>query len=114
MARSGEERTTAASVSVRELSRNTSRVLAAISASDAPALVTSHGRIVAAIVPVDAGDLADYVLARASQFVDDLRLAEEDIAAGRTRDAREVLAELQVSPRVSAKRVARRRKRAPI
>ncbi len=84
-----------ASVSIRELSRNASGVVDQVTRTGRPALVTKHGAPVAAVVPLDAGDVEDLVLARAPAYLEDLAAAEEDIAAGRTVPLREILAELE-------------------
>ncbi len=50
-----------ATVSIRELSRNASSV-AAVARSGRLTLVTRHGALVAAVVPIDENDLEDLVL----------------------------------------------------
>lgn len=82
------------SVSIRELSRNASSVVEEVTRTGRPALVTKHGAPVAAVIPLDAVELEDFVLAKASQFLEDLQVAEQDIAAGRTRSLSDALAEL--------------------
>lgn len=83
-----------ASVSIRELSRNASGVVEEVTRTGRPAVVTKRGAPVAAVIPLDADELEDFILSRAPEFLEDLRVAEEDIAAGRTRPLDEVLAEL--------------------
>ncbi len=85
------------SVSIRELSRNASGVIDEVTRSGRPAVVTKHGAPVAAVVPLDAGELEDFVLARAPEYLEDLRVAEDDIAAGHTRPLGDVLAELDAA-----------------
>ena len=81
-------------VSIRELSRNASGVVGDVARTGRPALVTKHGAPVAAVVPVEADDLEDLVLSKAPEHLADLTAADEDLAAGRTRSADDVLAEL--------------------
>jgi len=45
--------------------------------------VTSRGKLVAAVVPVDDEAVADWVLANAPEFVASMAEAEDDLAAGR-------------------------------
>lgn len=85
-------------VSIRELSRNASGVVAEVSASGRPAVVTKHGAPVAAVIPIDAGDLEDFVLAKAPRYLADMEAADADLRAGRTRNAAEVFAELERRP----------------
>jgi prevent-host-death family protein len=85
-------------VSIRELSRNASAVIDEVARTGRPAVVTKHGAPVAAVVPIDEGDLEDLVLARASEYLGDIGAADEDLSAGRTRPAHEVFDELDQSP----------------
>ncbi len=82
-------------VSIRELSRNASGVVSDVASSGRPAVVTKHGTPVAALVPINAGDLEDFVLATAPQYLADMTAADEDLRAGRTRNAADVFAELK-------------------
>lgn len=81
-------------VSIRELSRNTSGVVDDVARTGRPALVTRHGRAVVALVPIDESDLEDLVLARAPEYLAAMTQADEDLAAGRTRPAADVFDEL--------------------
>jgi prevent-host-death family protein len=81
-------------VSIRDLARNASGVVAAVARTGRPALVTRHGEPLAAVVPVDPADLEDLILAKAPEYLSDLVAAEEDLGAGRTRPASEVFEEL--------------------
>lgn len=83
-------------VSIRELSRNASGVVDEVASSGRPAVVTRHGAPVAAVVPIDPGELEDLVLAKAPAYLADFAAADEDLAAGRTRPAAELLEELDV------------------
>lgn len=81
-------------VSIRELSRNASGVIADVTSSGHPAVVTKHGAPVAAVIPIEPGELEDFVLANAPRHLADMKAAERDLAAGRARDAADVFAEL--------------------
>jgi prevent-host-death family protein len=81
-------------VSIRELSRNASSVVKDVAASGRPAVITKHGVPVAAVVPFDADDLEDLVLATAREYLADMAAADEDLRDGRTRGADDVFAEL--------------------
>lgn len=54
-----------ATVSIRDLGRNPSRVIAEVTSTGRPALVTKNGAPVAAVVPIDQDALAAWVLASA-------------------------------------------------
>ena len=75
-----------ASVTVRELARNTTAVIQAIEASGRPALVTRNGRPVAALVPVNEAALEEWLLEHATGLT--RAVAEEDsaLAADRIRN----------------------------
>jgi prevent-host-death family protein len=81
-------------VSIRELSRNASGVVKGVAESGRPAVVTRHGEAVAAVVPIDPGDLEDLVLAKMPEYLEDLAAADEDLRSGKTRPAADVFAEL--------------------
>jgi hypothetical protein len=63
-----------------------------------PPVVTKHGAQVAAVIPIDAGDLEDFVLAEAPRYIADMEAADADLRVGRTRNAAEVFAELDRRP----------------
>ncbi|MDA8331307.1 MAG: type II toxin-antitoxin system prevent-host-death family antitoxin [Candidatus Dormibacteraeota bacterium] len=79
---------------MRDLSRNTSRVVQDVARTGRPALVTVHGRPLAALVPIDAAEIEDFILANAPEFIASMREAEADLAAGLTRPASELFDEL--------------------
>jgi prevent-host-death family protein len=81
-------------VSIRDLSRKTSSVVDEVVSSGRPALVTKHGKPVAAVIPFAEADLEDLVLAKAPQFSDDLAAANAELAAGNTRPAADVFDDL--------------------
>lgn len=82
-------------VSIRDLSRNARGVVSEVASAGRPAIVTKHGAPVAAVIAIPPGDLEDFVLSRAASFFDDMNAANADLAAGRTRPAAEVFAELE-------------------
>lgn len=81
-------------ISIRDLQRNTSGVIADVANSKHTALVTRHGEPIAALVPIDAQDLEDYLLSKVPSFAEDMATADEALAAGQTRSAADVFAEL--------------------
>ncbi len=72
-------------VNVRELARNTSKVIDDVSKRRKRILVTRAGRPVAAVVPIDADALEDWILANAPEFVEGMRLADEEMRRGETK-----------------------------
>ena len=93
-----------ATVNVRELARNTSKVIDELTQSKEPTLVTRDGRPVAALVPINASALEDWILANAPEFVEGMRLADEEMKRGETAwlDARGRL--VKGKPRRAARR----------
>ncbi len=81
-------------ISIRDLQRNTSGVIADVAATKQSALVTRHGEPVAALVPIDANDLEDYLLSKVPSFAEDMAAADEALASGEARSASDVFAEL--------------------
>lgn len=81
-------------ISIRDLQRNTSGVIAAVADSKHTALVTRHGEPIAALVPIDAQDLEDYLLSKVPGFAEDMAAADDALATGQTRSAADVFAEL--------------------
>lgn len=81
----------ATTVGVRELGRNPSRVLQQLDTG--PVIVTSRGRPVAVLQGIDQDELEDLLLGLV--YGADLAQADVDLAAGRTVDLDEVMAELQ-------------------
>jgi antitoxin (DNA-binding transcriptional repressor) of toxin-antitoxin stability system len=82
-------------VGIRELARQVSRLVGEVEASREPAVITRHGRAVAMIVPVDAAALEDFLLSNAPEFVEGIREADRELAAGETRPLSAVLADLE-------------------
>jgi prevent-host-death family protein len=81
-------------ISIRDLQRNTSGVVADVANSKHAALVTRHGEPIAALVPIDAQDLEDYLLSKVPGFAEDMAAADQAHADGEARSAADVLAEL--------------------
>lgn len=84
-------------VSIRELSRNASGVVDEVASSGRPSIVTRHGAPVAAVVPIDEGELEDLILARGAEYLADMHAADTALAAGQTRSAADVFAELDAA-----------------
>jgi prevent-host-death family protein len=105
-----------AAVNVRELARNTSKVIDDVERSKRPAIITRSGRPVAAVVPIDFDALEDWILANAPVFVEGMRQAEEEFRRGETISMDELFARMarkSAAKKPAAKRpsrvVARRR-----
>jgi prevent-host-death family protein len=81
-------------VSIRDLQRNTSRVVADVADSKHTALVTRHGEPIAALVPIDAQDLEDYLLSKVPSFAEDMAAADQAHTDSQTRSAADVFGEL--------------------
>ncbi len=82
-------------VSIRDLANNASAVVDQVATSGRPAVVTKHGKPIAAVVPIDQEALEDWVLANAPDFVANMAEADEEITLGvRGRPLAEVLTEL--------------------
>jgi hypothetical protein len=81
-------------VTIRELSHAPGRLLGRLMIG--PLLVTRAGRPVAVLHGLDEDAFEDFVLASAPEFVEDMRRADREIAAGkRGRPLEEVLIELE-------------------
>jgi prevent-host-death family protein len=84
-----------ATVSIRDLANNASAVVDEVSKSGRPAVVTKHGKPVAAVVPIDQEALEDWVLANGPEFVAGMAEADAAITRGeRGKPLAEVLAGL--------------------
>lgn len=71
-----------ATVTIRELGRQVSRVVKQVRTTRRPTFVTHRGTPVAVLLPLDAGELEDYVLANAPEYVASMRRADKAIARG--------------------------------
>jgi prevent-host-death family protein len=82
-------------VGIRELSRNTSKLVEEVQATGQAYVVTRHGAPAVALVPIPAELLEDLVLARAPEFIKSMQEADEALAEGKTRSLASVLAEIE-------------------
>jgi prevent-host-death family protein len=73
-----------AAVNVRELARNTSKVIGDVARRKRPTIITRGGRPVAAVVPIDADALGDWILANSPEFVRGMRKADKELRLGQT------------------------------
>lgn len=80
-------------VNVRELARNTSRVLEGVE-EGAFVLVTRNGKPVATVTPISPDALDDFVLAHAPEFVQSREEAEQEITSDRTASLADFAKEL--------------------
>jgi prevent-host-death family protein len=71
-----------AAVSIRELGRQVSGVVNEVRATGRPTFVTHRGTPVAVLLPIDAEQLEDYVLANAPEYVTSMREADEAMGRG--------------------------------
>jgi prevent-host-death family protein len=76
-----------ATVTVRELARNTAAVIEGVESSGRPALVTRNGKPVAALVPIDQAALEEWLLTNAAELTRTVAAGDGDLNAGRTRSA---------------------------
>lgn len=81
-------------VNARDLARKTADVLDEVEKTGRPTLVVRNGRPVAALVAIDEAELEDFVLASAPEYVRGMKEANAALAAGTTRDADALFAEL--------------------
>ena len=72
-----------ATVTLRELARNTATVLQELETTRRPALVTRNGRPVAALVPIDETALEDWLLEHASVYTREVAAADPELGADR-------------------------------
>lgn len=96
-------------VNMRELARNTSRVVDSVHRSGKATLVTRGGRPVVAMIPIAEAALADWVLAHSPGFVASLRTADADLRRGRAMSLDEFLARNPASRTASAAKKVRTR-----
>jgi prevent-host-death family protein len=83
-----------AAVNVRELARNTSKVIGDVARRKRPTIITRAGRPVAAVVPIDADALEDWILANSPEFVQGMRKADKELRLGQTVGMDEAFASL--------------------
>ena len=68
-----------ATVTLRELARNTASVIQGIQTSRRPALVTRNGRPVVALVPIDEVALEDWILRESAEITSTAAAADPDL-----------------------------------
>ena len=100
-----------AAVNVRELARNTSKVIGDVERMKRPAIITRSGRPVAAVVPIDFDALEDWILANAPVFVEGMQQADEEFRRGETISMDELFD--RVERKSAAKTRAAKRSRRP-
>lgn len=71
-----------ATVTIRELGRQVSGVVNEVRTTGRPTFVTHRGTPVAVLLPLDAEQLEDFVLANAPEYVASMRAADEAIEQG--------------------------------
>lgn len=79
-------------VSIRDLQRNAGGVVKKVAASGRPTVVTSRGEPVAAVVPIAAADLEDWIMANAPDFVAGRTHADAELSGGETTSLDDFLA----------------------
>ncbi|MGA8016411.1 MAG: type II toxin-antitoxin system Phd/YefM family antitoxin [Candidatus Dormiibacterota bacterium] len=74
-----------ATVTLRELARNTASVIQGIQSSGRPALVTRNGRPVAALVPIDEAALENWLLTQSAEITRAVAEEDADLEAARSQ-----------------------------
>jgi prevent-host-death family protein len=69
-------------VTIRELGRQVSGVVERVRSTGRPTFITRRGSPVAVLLPLDADQLEDYVLANAPEYVASMRAADDAIERG--------------------------------
>ena len=77
-------------VTIRALADGASRVVREVQDTGRPAIITNRGEPVAAIVPLTAEALEDFVLTHVGEFIESMVEADEDLANGETRPLADV------------------------
>jgi prevent-host-death family protein len=72
-----------ATITLRELARNTASVIQGIQSSGRPALVTRNGKPVVALVPIDELALEEWLLKESADITRTVAAADPDLDAGR-------------------------------
>lgn len=85
-----------ATVSIRELGQNASGVISDVAKNGRPIVVTKHGAPVAAVIAINPDELEDLVLSKAPQFLEDFAAADDDVRKGRTVNAGDFFAQLDL------------------
>lgn len=82
-------------ISIRDLARRPSRVVADVVSSGRPAIITRRGKPVGALIAIDNDELEDFVLANAPEYAASIRDADADLAAGRTQPLSDVMDQIR-------------------
>jgi prevent-host-death family protein len=93
---------------IREFARNVSRYVERVETTGRPLVLTRHGKPVAALIAVEAGDLEDFILAHAPDLAASLRGANRELAAGESQPLEQTLAELEAEDTKSTRNPAKR------
>lgn len=83
------------SIGVRDLGRNPSKILDDLAEGRRPILVTRRGRPVAVLTPIDPGEVEDFILANAPEYVAGRAEADADLREGRTVPLSKLLSEFR-------------------
>lgn len=73
-----------ATVNVRELARNTSKVIDDATKRKKPTIVTRAGKPVAAVFPLNSEAMEDWIIANSPDIIEGVRLADEEMKRGET------------------------------
>jgi len=97
-----------AAVNIRELARNTSKVIGDVARRNRPTIITRGGRPVAAVIPIDADALEDWILANSPEFVKGMHKADQELRLGQTVGMDEAFAGLGQKVRRARRGAAKR------
>ncbi len=95
-------------IPARDLTRRTREVLDEVERTGRVTIVTRQGRPAVAIIPIDAKDLEDFVLAGAREYLNAMNEADQDLAQGLTRSLDDVHARPKESKRQAGRDVQRK------
>jgi prevent-host-death family protein len=93
---------------IREFARHVSHYVERVERTGRPLVLTRHGKPVAALIAVEAGNLEDFILAHAPDLAASLRDADRELAAGETQPLEQSLAELGAGDTKSRRKPAAR------
>jgi antitoxin (DNA-binding transcriptional repressor) of toxin-antitoxin stability system len=93
--RSGSETQLPTLRRINDLPRSTRRIVERLERSGEPVVITRHGKLIAALVPVDEAMAVQLALSLAPEFVEGRRRANQELKDGKTRPLNEVIAEME-------------------
>jgi prevent-host-death family protein len=93
---------------IREFARNVSRYVERVETTGRPLVLTRHGKPVAALIALEAGDLEGFILAHAPDLAASLGDANRELAAGESQPLEQTLAELEAKDTKSGRKPAAR------